>query len=90
MRLKSSDVNWKGFFCAEVCAAMYQQMGILNETTETNNFMPCDFSSEAPGRYAVKLLNGAYLDDEEIIKAPLPEGVEPCKPLLTRASRYVN
>lgn len=69
MRQKTAGEDLSTLFCAEMVAACYQKMGIMSQERSSNEFLPCDFSSEN-AKWGACLIGGAEWGPEEIIKAP--------------------
>eukprot|EP00931_Biecheleriopsis_adriatica_P076020 TRINITY_DN49775_c0_g1_i1.p1 TRINITY_DN49775_c0_g1~~TRINITY_DN49775_c0_g1_i1.p1 ORF type:complete len:314 (-),score=48.39 TRINITY_DN49775_c0_g1_i1:49-990(-) len=63
---KGRDVST--LFCAELVAESLQALGVLSLERNSNDYLPCDFSTENP-RFQVKLQPGATLEPEVIIKS---------------------
>merc|ERR1712216_346323 len=81
MRDRTLEEDWSSMFCAEVAAEALQQMGLVSEERHSNEYLPCDFSSEND-TYGLVLCQGELLN-EEIIRAPRAESDgAPSDPLL--------
>merc|ERR1712217_510483 len=72
LRHGSKERNVSTVYCAELCAELLQAMGVLALDRHSNDYLPCDFSTEHP-KYSIKLSDGASLQPELIIKAPWPK-----------------
>ena len=64
---KDSDQNIKPdktYFCSELVASVYKNLGLLPHKISASQYWPVSFSS----RKSVKLLNGAFLDEEKLLE----------------------
>ncbi|MAE81440.1 MAG: hypothetical protein CMB80_01800 [Flammeovirgaceae bacterium] len=55
--LGQNEEDLSSLFCSELVAEAYQRMGLLTETTPSNEFTPADFGGD------IALLGAAYLGD---------------------------
>lgn len=54
----------KTFFCSELVAAIYKNLGILSKERAASNYWPVDFSEKTK----LRMLNGAYLEQEKLLE----------------------
>ncbi len=54
----------KTFFCSELVASIYKNLGLLPRERAASNYWPVDFSQKSK----LKLLDGAYLEQEKLIE----------------------
>lgn len=63
-RIFNKNTDNKNFFCSELIAATYMNMGILEEDHSPNSYMPKDFSNsnKLPLIDGVDLIDGPFID----------------------------
>jgi len=54
----------KTYFCSELVASLYKNMGLLPPDISASQYWPVNFSSRA----GMKLQNGAFLDEEKLLE----------------------
>ena len=54
----------KTYFCSEIAASIFKNLGLLPSNRAACNYWPVDFSSKSK----MKLLEGAYLEPEKLIE----------------------
>lgn len=68
---KAESDETKGIHCSQLCALLYQRLGLLSTQYSSKNFQPADFSSESSGQYKVDFLmaklSDATLAEEELL-----------------------
>merc|ERR1711934_307341 len=61
----------KTVHCSQLCALMYQRLGLMSRQYASRNFFPSDFSSTSEGKYKVDFLmakvSNAKLTKEELL-----------------------
>lgn len=57
----------KTYFCSELVASIYKNLGLLPKEISASQYWPVSFSSKGGGA-SMKLLEGAYLEEEKLIE----------------------
>lgn len=60
---KSPEEEKQDFFCSELAARLYKELGLLDEKKASSSYYPVDFSEKG----GMRLLRSARLEQERVI-----------------------